>query len=155
MISRTGNKRQGFTLLELILVITIISVVLGLSIPSLSKKIAHASFSSLVNRAYLLLDYAASRSAIKNVIVRVEFDARKRVLFASEGDVKKKNEGDEEILAKIGLPRKMRLRLDKKEISFYPDGTSSAFEIDIRGRDNRRAVISANGIDGEITVRIK
>ena len=66
---------RGFTYIELILALIIIFSLLGLSFPLVKKNLNRVHFRSVVNRVYLLLDYAATSATLRNKAVTVEFDS--------------------------------------------------------------------------------
>ena len=147
MMLLTGSRRRaGFTLLELLLVIVIIAVLLGINLPLIKNNIEGVSFKSFVNKVYLFLDYAATQSILKTVIIKAWLDVKENKLFLAQID----NEG--EALFSLPLPGDVSVEFDNEEIVFYPDGTSREFKIIISGGDERSFTISSAGFDGKINI---
>ncbi len=146
MMLRTGNnsKKRAFTLLELLLVIVIIAVLMGLAIPRISKTIANTSFKSFINKACLFLDYASTRSTLKNIILEVRFDLKQKNILL------RKQQEKEEIISQLQIPQDISIDIGKETVIFYPDGTSEEFKIIISDNQGRKVEISSSGFDGKI-----
>ncbi len=149
MILPTGNNlgyrlKKGFTLLELLLVIVIISILLGVSTPLIKRNIESTSFKSFINKSYFLLDYAKTLCIFKNTILEVNFDLNgNRIILIEKGE-----KGEE--FKTIKIPKGLHFEIEKETILFYPDGTMEEFEIIISDNEQRKAVISSKGFDGKI-----
>lgn len=135
--------RSALTLLELLLVIVIISVLLGLSIPHLNKSIKNSEFKSFADKTYLFLDYAKNRAIIKAVILQMRFDQEKKQIVLEERETKQK------IFRSVKVPDRINMQLSNEKIIFYPDGTLQKFEVVIYN-DKRQITISSLGFDGKI-----
>jgi Tfp pilus assembly protein FimT len=144
----TGNKKssKAVTLLELLLIVVILSVFLGLSLPYLNTNVRKMSFRSFVNKAYLFLDYAKAHSILTNRILIAQFDFEdNRLYLAAEGEEKA-------VLEDLTIPEDYTLEIENEKIIFYPDGTLQEFKLLIRAESENTSVISSKGFDGKIIV---
>jgi len=152
---KSGKKTQvkenilffsdGFTFMEIILAVAIISALLGVSYPLLNKNIKNISFKSFVNKTYLVLDYAKTSSVLKSKTFEVRFDSEYGEIFLVKKDEQNR------IVKKLEIPEKIKLTLGKEKISFYPDGTLENFIL-IISDNGREAEIVSKGFDGKIMV---
>ncbi|UCD15544.1 MAG: prepilin-type N-terminal cleavage/methylation domain-containing protein [Candidatus Omnitrophota bacterium] len=140
---------HGFTLLELLLVIAIISVFAGISFPFIKKSIKSTEFRSFSNKTYLFLDYAKTQSVLRNAVLKVKFDLDNKQVSL----VERIEELPETVLQKINIPKNINIELENEEIPFYPDATLQPFEIRIFDNENRGAVVSSKGVDGKIILK--
>lgn len=142
------NRKFGFTLLELMLVVCIIAVLAGFSFPLIKKTVKTAEFRAAADKVYLFLDYAKTQSIIQNMILeaKLELDERKLVLLSKASAT-----GEEKLLG-TDIFGKFDVKLEPERIIFYPDGTLDAFELVILDARGRKALISSQGIDGKITL---
>lgn len=74
-----GRTQDAFTLIELILVMTLLMVVLGVSAPSLQRFFKGRNLDSEARRIYSLTSYAQSRAISEGIPMLVWFDARQRI----------------------------------------------------------------------------
>ncbi len=123
---RGRSSLTGFTLLELLFVILIISVILGLSMPLIKKSVNKASFKAFVDKSYFLLDYAKSYAILKTKVLEVKLDLKERKIVLSERESGNKD-GDK--LLEIKIPESIKVESQKENIPFFPDGTMEEFEI--------------------------
>ena len=152
---KSGKKTQvkenilffsdGFTFMEIILAVAIISALLGVSYPLLNKNIKNISFKSFVNKTNLVLDYAKTSSVLKSKTFEVRFDSEYGEIFLVKKDEQNR------IVKKLEIPEKIKLTLGKEKISFYPDGTLENFIL-IISDNGREAEIVSKGFDGKIMV---
>ncbi len=120
-----NDKAAGFSLIELILVVLIISVLTGLCIPVFRNTFLNMQFEQACLRLEATLDYARQAAVFKRIEQRVNFDTenrRLRVLPAGKVYV---------------LPEGITIKADAKQLTFYPDGNSGEVNITIEnGRRN-------------------
>lgn len=135
--------RNALTLLELLLIVVIISVLLGLSVPYLNKSIKNSKFKSFADKTYLFLDYAKNRAIIRAIILQMRFDQEKKQIVLEERETKQK------IFRSVKIPDGINMQLSNEKINFYPDGTLQKFEVVIYN-DKRKITISSLGFDGKI-----
>ncbi len=139
-------RKKGFTLLELLLTITIISVLLGMTLPVINKSIKSLRFEGFVDKAYLFLDYTRTASSLRNKILSLKLDQEnKRIYLNQEGE-------SSGFLKDLEVPSRLKVEFDPAEIIFYPNGTSREFKITISSSQGMHSIISSKGFDGKIRV---
>jgi prepilin-type N-terminal cleavage/methylation domain-containing protein len=132
--SKTHRRRNdGFTLLELILVMVILSTVLAMAAPSLRGFFASRQTHDAAAQILALTQLARSQAISEGIIYRLNFDTRQRTywLTAQQSGV------FEELRTGFGqvftLPKDMVMELDGVEeedtqmfLAFTPQGTVTA-----------------------------
>lgn len=125
--------RQGFTLLELIVVMLIISTVLALAAPSLRGFFGSRQLQDTAAQVLALTQFARSQAISEGIIYRLNFNTSQRIYWLTAW-----RKGSFEVLRTgLGqtytLPKDMVLELDKLEqdgqdmyVEFRPEGTVTA-----------------------------
>lgn len=138
---------SGFTLLELLLIVLIISVILGLSLPFIKKNVNSASFKTFINKNYLFLDYAKTHSVLKGKILKVKINLEEKKIVLWE--MKSKNEEGDKLL-EIEIPGNISVESEKENISFFPDGTIEEFGIIFSDDEARFSMIYSKSNENKI-----
>ena len=171
MISATGSRNQlraarsrpravaGFTLLELMIVILIIGVLVGVSMPLLSVSARKFSFSQSISRVQAFLRYI-QRHAIAE-------QRTYRVLFESQGGGQRvewleQDAGQERwvvfssslVPETLGIATLMWRNENSVAIVFYPNGTANSVELAVEDAQGNKALIQTS-VSGEIIVEKK
>lgn len=122
LISRTGISSRGFTLLEIIVVLFIISIALGIVLPSINIE---RSLSSEVKRFASVLRYILDEAATKKetLYLTVKLPEKRIIYELSEG---KKEESLPHLL-EIRSSSKGNIKDSNLTIFFYPSGVREAF----------------------------
>jgi general secretion pathway protein H len=136
----------GFTLLELLLVLTLMAMMVALVPPLLSRALPGVSARSLVNDVVLMVRESRSRAIVSNRKQQIYFDRQRRALLSEAG----RNSLD--------IPDGLRLEFDKGDgldkvvlFSAYPDGTVSGGQIVIWS-ERHRFLLRVNWISGVLEV---
>ncbi|MEK7198668.1 MAG: prepilin-type N-terminal cleavage/methylation domain-containing protein, partial [Bacteroidota bacterium] len=122
----------GFTLFELLIVISIIMIVLGLSKPLFRKTFSDIKLSATVSDIVSLMRYAQERAIVQGVVFRLNFDTEKGEYWLT----KAKQEDSKSMVTFENVPGKFGRHLSVSEdltivgleassIDFYPDGEIS------------------------------
>jgi len=135
---------RGFTLLELILVMVILSTVLAMAAPSLSGFFASRQINDAAAQILALTQLARSQAISEGIIYRLNFDTQRHTYWLSA----QRTGAFEKLKTEVGqvfeLPKDMVMELEglqKKDgdtfLAFTPNGTVTAGTvrlIDRRGR---------------------
>ncbi|MGV3590303.1 MAG: pilus assembly FimT family protein [Gammaproteobacteria bacterium] len=152
----TRKSSAGFTLLELLIVLSIIAIATGLIVPNLSIT-DNAAFNADVRRAASALTYARRMAIVKGApqsvtLYALDPDARdyeELLAEANSSDGSARWTSDD-----IALEYQTELapdpeRVDQIEITFFPQGGSTGGLLAFL-RDERSALIRVNAITGRI-----
>ena len=145
-----GRGQQGFTLLELIVVLALVSLLLGLMVPSFQHTISREQDRANIRQLATVLRLARSQAATKHLRVRV-FVNKQSGRYWLEGS--KHNGG----LAgmRLGDTRLVWEGVDRRQgyIAFYADGTSSGGKLVITDPTGRPYNLEVEIITGKVTLK--
>jgi prepilin-type N-terminal cleavage/methylation domain-containing protein len=136
----TGRRsKRGFTLLELILVMLIVSLVAGLAAPSLHNFMIGRRNVNTVNQVLALGQYARARAAMTGTVYRLNADPVSRAYWLTKKSGANFVELGEEFGRHFTLPETMSLKWEplptggdvKTYMDFYPDGRIDASRLQI------------------------
>lgn len=171
MISATGSRNQhralrsgpraaaGFTFIELMIVILIIGVLVGISMPSLSVSARRFSFSQNVSRIQAFLRYIQRHAIAEQRTYRVLFEARgggQRVEWLEQdaGQERWETLSSSLVPETLGIVTMMWRNENSVAIVFYPNGTASSVELAVEDAQGNQALIQTS-VSGEIIVEKK
>lgn len=131
-----SERAKGFTLLELILVMLILSTVLAMAAPSLRGFFGSRQSQDTASQMLALTQFARSQAISEGVVYRLNFDTRDRVYWLTAW----KSGAFEELETEFGqiftLPKDMAMELEDVEeedgnvyVEFTPQGTVTAATI--------------------------
>jgi len=146
MTSATGKKtdrtRGGFTLLELIVVLVLLSTVLAIAAPSLRGFARGRQTSDTAARILALTRLARSRSASWGCPMRLNLDPDQREYWLTmqtggvwvelEGDLGRRHELPVGVTMQLDLPW-LDDRPDESYVQFHPDGRCDEATIQLTG----------------------
>lgn len=145
-----GGKQQGFTLLELIVVLALVSLLLGLMMPSLQRTISREQYRANVRQLATVMRLAHSQAATSHQRVRV-FLNKETGRYWLEGS---KRQG---VLAdmRLGDVRLVWQQSDRRQgyIAFYADGTSSGGKLVMTDPTGRLYNLEVGVITGKVTLK--
>ena len=144
---------RGFTLLELVVSVTIIASLIAISTPRFRNTLDNLMFENFCRGLASRMEFLKERASVANAIYRMDFDSANH-LFSIK--VKKSDDEDfmqiRDILYRdIIAPKGVRINVSSPAIIFYPDGSIEAEAIEIVSQA-RLAVISINNSTGKITL---
>ena len=170
------KSRRAFTLIEMVVVIVLISIVAAMIIPEMKGSFNDALLRSTGRDLVNVFSFASSRAVGLGQCYRVRFDAPngryavERQIHDGTGTdfVPLKDvsgaEGrlDPHIAVAISAPEESSSGNDLSPgpaaqslpdaISFYPDGTSDAAEVQLRDRDGFQLLLQLNPVTGRVHV---
>ena len=83
---RRGRHPRGFTLMELILVLLILTVIVGITVPSLRGPAAKRGIDECAGQLLALAQYARSQAVSEGVAYRLNIDAANGVYYLTRQD---------------------------------------------------------------------
>ena len=113
---------KGFTLIELMIIIALLSIVLGIAIPSFTQLVNNNRSQALAQEAVALLNFARSTAVTQRTTTAVCPEADRWVLKA-------KNCDDDTVLRSLAIPAGASLSTQSDSFIFRYNGTSSAATI--------------------------
>jgi len=126
------RRQTGFTLVELILVVFILSIIAGLTMPNFSHMYEGIQLKKAAEDLAYMMRYAQSRAIIKNKELRLEFDSAQSKFWltqeseSSRADSQPEGRAFKKVSGRLGqirtLPQKIIFNTGSPTVSFYPDG---------------------------------
>lgn len=143
-----AGAKKGFTLLELLIVISIIMIVLGFSMPLFRKTFSDIKLSAAVSDIVSLMRYAQERAIVEGVVFRLNFDTGKGEYWLT----KVKQEDSKSIVTFENVPGKFGRHLSVSEdltlgheassLDFYPDGEISQGKVTLNNTNKKSSTIT-------------
>ncbi len=137
MLKRFRLHFTGFTMIELLLVLIILSVVAGLAIPNFSTTYSKVKLKKTADNIAFVMRYAQSRSIQKKIMHQLRFDATSLKYWIEQGG-KESDEGGldfRRVPTRYGkmysVPDTIKAEFEHEEILFYPDGRIQKTEVTI------------------------
>lgn len=154
-----GMRTRGFSLLELVIVLLIISLLALLVTPRLTKTISHMEVKSAAKRISAILRYCRSDAINKNKIVQVNFDTKSNLITVLSAD-----EGEESPSMRNSYLLPSSIRMEKIEagqtffenalpsFEFYPNGGANGGTAVVRGGEGRSYTLQVDFLTGGVRV---
>jgi len=157
----SASKNRGFTLLELIVVLVIISLTSALAVPQLTGALSGTNSKTAAKKIAASLRYARSRAVSEKIIYIVILNTDKNrltLMSATKAELSSEEHSDK---AKVyvlpeGLTLKSGIELEKDKeefrIAFYPSGSSSGGEVIVSDEREKTYKIRVDFITGTVQV---
>ena len=134
-------RHRAFTLIELLLILVILSVVLGLSLPNFKHAHEGLALRSGADTVVYAMRYARSRSVAENFIVTMVFEAGSFQLKDVPGRMGRR----------VALPSGVHFKEAPGQIIFYPDGQIDPARFFVAG-EKSAFIISTREIPGHVVL---
>jgi len=150
-------RSPGFTLIELILVILLISVLVGLSTPLFRKTFSALQIRNVVSNTTKIINYAQEMAIIEKTNYRANFDFEKekywltKYVFSENGSAYKKIGG--KCGKTFSIPKGLTITGNDTEITFYPDGRSEKAEIRIIDKNKEGLLLRVKGFANRVEIK--
>lgn len=135
---KKSSRRDGFTLVEIILVVLILAVIASLTLPNFSRSYAQVRLRQSAQGLVDLMRYAQSRAVAHNRRVRLEFDdALSKYWLTEEAGVRTQTSPEDfhRFPGRFGrdfvLPGAVGVQTDTRPLTFFPDGSIEKGQINI------------------------
>jgi general secretion pathway protein H len=154
-----GMRTRGFSLLELIIVLLIISLLALLVTPRLTKTVSNMEVKSAAKKISAILRYCRSDAVNKNRIVQVNFDTESHLISVMSAE-----EGEEKPIQRNSYLLPGAIRVEKVEtgktvlentlpsFEFYPNGGANGGTAVVRGGEGRAYTLQVDFLTGGVRV---
>lgn len=150
-MTRRRRSQSGLTLIEMLVVVTIISVMIGVAFPSITSGIESLRLRSATDEIVSTFNSAMNRADRRQMVVEVVIDrTTNRLLFAS---------ADPGYRRELAMPDGVTIErvlpvipnLDEtlpRQFLIHPGGTVPRIGLELKNRKNARRTVSVDPITG-------
>ena len=150
------KKRAGFTLVELILVILLLSVITAISSPLFKKTFQNLQVRNAALNMAKIAGFAREMAIIEGANYKLKIDPKSRSFWLTKLVYSPDKSEYKRIGGKQGrkffLPKDVRIDSEKKEIIFYPDGRSDKAKINLTDEKQKGYLVLIKGFGSQIPV---
>jgi prepilin-type N-terminal cleavage/methylation domain-containing protein len=153
---RQHKAAAGLTFIELLVVISIIGITAGLSLPRLRNAFANFALESFVKDLYYLSCYLQTSAIASGNIYYLNIDSQQGSFQAAS----QQEDGPRAISGRFGrlyqAPEAVLVLVDppeKKAVRFYPDGSTEKITVSFQNQQKRKISLVIKGAAGEIKVQ--
>ncbi len=132
------NYQRGFTLLEVLIVVVIIGLTLGITLPDFGGMLESVEIRAGMRKITNIIQEARARAIISGDIQRVQ------IYYENiQYDISDKENYKTTTLNGFKF-------FEEETMYFYPDGTTSGKEIRVQAPDNQEYILTINPLTGEV-----
>ena len=158
-MSHHDQRSHGFSLIELIVVLVIVSLLTALATPSLTKTLQRMELKTAAKKISAILRYCRSESVNKNQITLASFDTEAHLLSILSAEL-----GEEKSTLERSYPIPQEVEVGKIEVGktlietshpsfeFYPNGGSNGGSAVIRREQGGAFFIQVDFLTGSVKV---
>jgi prepilin-type N-terminal cleavage/methylation domain-containing protein len=151
---RCGSN--GFTLVEVLLVLVIILIAAGVAMPRFKGTFASAQMTDTVRTATRMARYARSLSILKQSVCTLEFEDSRMILFCGTNsatpETVRRMPDDIKLSSFENLTSDAPRAAAARRIRFYPAGMNDGFRVTFQAGEVRRSTVLCSPVTGKITV---
>jgi len=142
----------GLTFIEIFLVIIIISVLVGISLPNTKKTFNNLQLNSFTRQLQDFMNYLHERAIVEEKIIYLNIDKENNEYWAKIQD-------GQDRLRTYSIPEELTIEIIKKidtgdkQILFLPDGSIDKVTIKINNRDNQSIILTTEGLFGKAKIQ--
>lgn len=154
-VIRIALDKSAFTFIELLIVVLIIAVLAGISVPRLSKTVDDSRLDSFVKDTYYLCRYLQLSAVSKKEIYSLNINPSENTITVTR---KVTSGAFEKVTERAAQPRKLPRGvsvtnpINTTSIYFYPDGSVTETTVTFANRNARNASLITEGITGAIKI---
>lgn len=154
------SAKKGFTLLELLIVVFIISIVLGLSMPVFRKTFSDMKLNASAQDIVSLLRYAQERSIVEGAIFRLNLDTAKGEYWLTKArkEEAKRALSFDKVTGNFGrrysIPDELVIETKAvNAVDCYPDGEITAATITFSNANKKSfSIVTTPNVGSGVTV---
>lgn len=152
--------RNGFTLIEILLVVIVLGVIAGLTLPNMRGAYNDVILKTSVNDLAFLMRYAQSRAVSKASEVRLEFNSDNDRYWLTERSEEEGLSVFNRITGRhakdYNIPFNVIVQNSQPTVTFYPDGKIEKFDMNVCRQTDLKTdkcfVLSSNQQRGAVHV---
>lgn len=136
------NRQAGITLLEMLIVVTLIALVAGISYPSVASGLESLRLRSASDSMVAFLNTALDRADRRQQAVEIRISPKEKLLAARSAD--------NGFARELHLPDNISILnpTDPRRFLLYPGGSVPAIQIEVATQGGRRRRVSVDPITG-------
>jgi len=154
-MSKSKRRNKAFTFIELLIVVAIIAVLAGISIPLLRKTAANFTFDNFVKDTYYLCSYLQSSSISEGKIYCLTIAPLERNISVAYKEIDGTFKPARGRLTKLrNIPDDISIinPTDTLGVYFYPDASISEMTLTLENKYNRKATLTTKGIASAVKI---
>lgn len=130
---------RGFTFIELLCVVTIISIAAAVSLPRINNYLNNLELNSFSRDLQAVINYLCQRAVVERKIIYLDIDEDNKQYWAYDL-------GGSYVLKKCRIPAGINVVSEQKKFTFYPDGSVDKINIKLINRDNQAVNLTSRGV---------
>jgi type II secretion system protein H len=147
---------NGFTLIEVMLVVVIILIAAGITVPMLSGSSDAAQMRDAVRSTVRIARYARSMAILNQADCTLSFPTNRITLSGPDGPLTERRLSEKISITDFENLREEDARSrddeDGKTVLFYSSGMNDGFKLTLSDEDGRSHTIECNPVTGKVTV---
>lgn len=149
MISVIG-RRRGFTLIELIIIIVIVGILAGVTLPQMRAGLRAWALESFSRSFQSTLNFLTQQAVAEGKVLCLHIDNEHKTYWAAYV-------GNETHVRTASIGRDLTINVTTAEeaqgVCFYPDGSVDKADIVIYTSDNQTIALTSQGVFGGFKVK--
>lgn len=137
---------KGFTLIEILFVVIILSILIGFSIPQLKNTYKNLELNNFARELGSYMNYLSEQAIVTGEAISLSIDADNKKYFAVVMS-------DKSILKTVIIPDGIKLATDQKQIAFYPDGSIDKVTIKLSNDLDQYVNLTTKGVFGSVKIQ--
>lgn len=138
----------GFTLIEILFVVIILSILIGFSIPQLKNTYDNLQLNNFSKDLQSYMNYLCGQATVTGETIYLTIDNDNKKYWATVA-------GDKSRLKTVTIPDGIELVADEKQIAFYPDGSIDKVAIKLSNGDKGYVSLTTKGVFGSVKMQTK
>ena len=138
--------RKGFTLIEILFVVIILSILIGFSMPQLKKTYENLELNNFARELQSYMNYLCEQAIVTGETIYLTIDNGNKKYWASVT-------GDKNRLKTATIPDDIKLETQQKQIAFYPDASIDKVIIKVSNASNQYLSLTTKGVFGSVKIQ--